>query len=85
MNSPAGTMRKIFTGIVGSLLILVGVILLFIPGPGILLLIAGLLVLSIEFPWARRLVERLKRWASGRRSSSQRTADPRRDESERKR
>ena len=68
-------MRKIITGVVGSILIALGIVLLFIPGPGLLLILAGLALLSIDFPWARRMMERVKRWASGQRSSPEKTAD----------
>ncbi|WP_345732973.1 PGPGW domain-containing protein, partial [Cryptosporangium minutisporangium] len=43
--------------ILGAALIVVGVLLLVLPGPGLLLVLAGLLLLASEFPWARRYVE----------------------------
>ena len=36
-------------------LLLVGAVLLVLPGPGIPLVVAGLALLSLEFDWARRL------------------------------
>jgi len=51
--------RKMALLAVGGALTLVGVILLVVPGPGIPLVIAGLAVLSPEFPWARRQRDRL--------------------------
>ena len=41
-------------------LLIVGVAMLVLPGPGILIIIVALAVLSGEFIWARRLLERIK-------------------------
>jgi uncharacterized protein (TIGR02611 family) len=45
----------------GTLLIIVGVVMLVTPGPGLLLIIAGLAVWSREFAWARRLRDLARR------------------------
>ena len=39
----------------GSVIIAIGIVLLPLPGPGWLIIFAGLAVWSIEFRWARRL------------------------------
>ena len=43
-------------GIAGGLLLVVGVALLVLPGPGLLLVLAGLLVLANGFPKAQKFV-----------------------------
>ncbi|GGV01441.1 hypothetical protein GCM10010182_18690 [Actinomadura cremea] len=43
--------------VIGALLALTGVALLVLPGPGLLLVLAGLLVLAREFPKVERYVE----------------------------
>lgn len=43
--------------VAGALLTLTGVALLVLPGPGLLLVLAGLLVLAREFPMVERYVE----------------------------
>jgi hypothetical protein len=43
----------------GVLLILLGVALLVLPGPGLLLIAAGLGLLATEFPVVRRFVDRI--------------------------
>ncbi|RKS68399.1 putative transmembrane protein PGPGW [Actinomadura pelletieri DSM 43383] len=43
--------------VVGGLILLTGVALLVLPGPGLLLVLAGLLILSREFPTLDRYVE----------------------------
>ncbi|GGT38489.1 PGPGW domain-containing protein [Streptomyces althioticus] len=47
----------------GSLLLLVGVALLVLPGPGLLLVLAGLLVLADQFPAVARYVDPVRRRA----------------------
>lgn len=48
--------RRVVIAVAGGALTVVGVILLVLPGPGLLLVLAGLLVLAAEFPAARRWV-----------------------------
>ena len=52
----ARAVRKATVTVVGGALVLAGVALLFLPGPGLLVIIAGLAVLATEFAWARRLL-----------------------------
>jgi uncharacterized protein (TIGR02611 family) len=63
--------------IVGAAITAAGLVLLVTPGPGLLLLVAGLGILATEFAWARRLrdraVDSAKRGArriTGRRAGS---------------
>jgi len=44
----------------GFTIILIGVALLVLPGPGTLVIILGLALLGTEFVWARRLLKRVK-------------------------
>jgi hypothetical protein len=55
--------RKTAVTILGWVLVLVGVAALVLPGPGLLLLLAGLVVLSQEYEWAERRVEPVKKKA----------------------
>lgn len=52
--------RRIVLEIVGWVLVLVGIAALFLPGPGLLALFAGLVVLSQQYVWAERAVEPVK-------------------------
>lgn len=52
--------RQIVIGIIGGTLLLVGIIMLVTPGPGIAFMLAGLAVLAIEFAWARIWLRKLK-------------------------
>ncbi|WP_121708620.1 PGPGW domain-containing protein, partial [Streptomyces sp. E5N91] len=51
--------------IAGGALLVAGVALLVLPGPGLLLVLAGLLVLSRQFPSVDRYVEPVRRRALG--------------------
>ena len=53
--------RWIVVGSIGLSLVLAGIVFLFLPGPGIPLLIAGLAVLASEFTWAEVLLHHTKR------------------------
>jgi len=44
----------------GSFLVLAGLVMWVLPGPGLLTIAAGLLVLSRDFPWAARMLERVR-------------------------
>ncbi len=52
--------RKLVVLIIGATVILVGVALLVLPGPGTVVIILGLALLGTEFVWARRLLKRVK-------------------------
>lgn len=59
--------------VIGALVIVFGIVLLAIPGPGWLVIFAGLGILATEYAWARRLlrfarqqVTRWTRWVAER-------------------
>ncbi len=52
--------KRLIKIVVGFTLVLVGVGMLVLPGPGILTIMLGLAILSAEFVWARRLLDHLK-------------------------
>jgi Putative transmembrane protein (PGPGW) len=58
-----GAVRKTTITVLGWLLVLAGIAALILPGPGLLLLLAGLIVLSQEYEWAERRVEPVKQKA----------------------
>lgn len=53
--------RKVIIFIVGCIVLLAGVVMLITPGPGLLGIIAGLLILSTEFEWAKQYLENARR------------------------
>ena len=52
--------RRTFIAVVGTTILLFGLLLIFLPGPGALVILVGLAVLGTEFVWARRLVRRAR-------------------------
>ena len=54
------SVKRFAVTIIGVGLLLVGVGLMVLPGPGILLIVAGLAVLATEYVWAQRLLVRAK-------------------------
>ena len=52
--------RKLVVLIIGGTIILVGIALLVLPGPGTVVIVLGLALLGTEFVWARRLLKRVK-------------------------
>ena len=52
--------RKLVVSIIGATIILIGVALLVLPGPGTVVIVLGLALLGTEFLWARRLMKRVK-------------------------
>jgi hypothetical protein len=52
-------LRKVAVAIGGVVLILAGLAMMVLPGPGIVALLAGLGLLGTEFPAARRVSDRL--------------------------
>jgi uncharacterized protein (TIGR02611 family) len=52
--------RRIVIFIVGCAMLITGLAMLVLPGPAILVIPAGLGVLSLEFAWARRWLHHLR-------------------------
>jgi uncharacterized protein (TIGR02611 family) len=59
----AETAKRISAQLVGWILVVVGLAAMILPGPGLLLLLAGLAILSQQFTWAERRVEPVKKQA----------------------
>ncbi len=49
---------RVVAAIGGFLIVLLGIILIPLPGPGLLVVAVGLAVLALEFAWAEQLLER---------------------------
>jgi hypothetical protein len=55
--------KRVLVAVLGAALVVVGVVLLVLPGPGLLVVLAGLLLLASEFPKAERYVDPVRRRA----------------------
>ena len=61
--------RRVVIGVVGSTVLLIGLVMIVTPGPAIVIIPVGLAILSIEFTWARLWLRRLRRSISNRNSN----------------
>ena len=50
--------RRVVVTIIGTVLLLIGVAMIFLPGPAVLVIPAALAILATEFAWARTLLAR---------------------------
>ncbi|CAN5253216.1 TIGR02611 family protein [soil metagenome] len=64
-NPAAAATYRTAVGVTGALVVLAGIVMIPLPGPGWLVVIAGLAILASEFAWARRLLDftKAKVWA----------------------
>jgi uncharacterized protein (TIGR02611 family) len=53
-------MKKLFIALIGGTVVLIGVAMLVLPGPGVLVIAGGLAILATEFIWARRAWRKAK-------------------------
>jgi uncharacterized protein (TIGR02611 family) len=58
---PTDSAYRLGVGVLGALIVALGLAAIPLPGPGWLIVIAGLFVLATEFLWAERLLEFTKR------------------------
>jgi uncharacterized protein (TIGR02611 family) len=56
-------LKAIITTVFGFTVLLVGIAMLVLPGPGLVVIGFGLVILSAEFVWARRALDRMKEQA----------------------
>lgn len=54
------TTTRLLRIVAGILVILAGILLLVLPGPGLLVIIAGLAILGVKMKWLDRLLSRIR-------------------------
>jgi uncharacterized protein (TIGR02611 family) len=57
--------KRVAVTVLGFALLLGGVVMLVTPGPGLLVVAAGLALLATEYAWARRALDRARAKAKG--------------------
>jgi hypothetical protein len=67
-DAPAGNgaamlkqIRRITIFVLGMSVLLVGIVMIFAPGPAFIVIPAGLAILATEFVWAQKILEALKK------------------------
>jgi uncharacterized protein (TIGR02611 family) len=57
---------QLLIGLLGAVVVVIGIVLIPFPGPGWLIVLAGLAIWAVEFVWAQRLLHftrtQLERW-----------------------
>ena len=64
LRSSARLARRVLITLLGVAVLAFGVVLLALPGPGVLIIALGFLILSTEYEWARRRFEMARRKAA---------------------
>ncbi len=54
------TVRKVVYSVVGGSVVLIGVVMIVLPGPAIIIIPLGLAILATEYAWARKVLQRGK-------------------------
>jgi tellurite resistance protein TerC len=60
MSRTAKQVKRFAVGLIGVTVIIIGVVLLVLPGPAFIVIPAGFAILATEFAWARRALRKLK-------------------------
>lgn len=56
--------RRIVVGVIGTTVLLVGFVMIVLPGPAVVVIPLGLGILGLEFAWARYWLRRLRSGAN---------------------
>jgi len=59
-------LRRVVIAIAGGTVLIVGVLMIVLPGPAILVIPAGLAILALEFAWAGHLLRKIKAYMPGK-------------------
>jgi hypothetical protein len=62
--------RRIFIGIAGGTVLLIGIVLTFLPVPSIIVIMAGLGILALEFAWAKHYLGKIRKLLPEKKSAT---------------
>lgn len=54
--------KRFVIAVVGFTVLLIGAVMIILPGPALVVVPAGLVILATEFVWARRLLTKAREW-----------------------
>jgi uncharacterized protein (TIGR02611 family) len=60
VSDPFKKTKKFIIGVIGFTILLIGIILIILPGPAFIVIPAGLAILATEFAWVGRLLKKVK-------------------------
>ncbi|MBX3008483.1 MAG: PGPGW domain-containing protein [Melioribacteraceae bacterium] len=52
--------KRLIVGIIGGTILIIGIILIVLPGPAFIVIPIGLSILATEFLWARNMIHKFK-------------------------
>ncbi|MFG0329963.1 MAG: PGPGW domain-containing protein [Phycisphaerales bacterium] len=55
--------KRVIVAVIGGTVVLFGIVLIFTPGPALVVIPVGLAILGLEFAWARRWITKVKAMA----------------------
>lgn len=53
--------KKLIIGVIGFTVLLIGIVMIVLPGPAIVVIPIGLAILATEFVWAKVLLDEIKK------------------------
>jgi Putative transmembrane protein (PGPGW) len=59
--------RRCVAAVIGGLLLIAGLAMMVLPGPGLMVVAVALVILGTEFEWPRRVLQSVRRRLRGRR------------------
>jgi tellurite resistance protein TerC len=54
--------KKFFITVLGGAMVLIGIAMIFLPGPAFVMIPAGLAILATQYQWARRWLNKVKQY-----------------------
>lgn len=60
-RGPSRHLARLARSLAGALLLVAGAVMLVLPGPGLLAIVAGLTLFAVDYAWARRLLVAARR------------------------
>jgi tellurite resistance protein TerC len=53
--------KRIVVGVIGGTILLIGILMIILPGPAMIFIPIGLSILGTEYLWAKRLLRKIKK------------------------
>lgn len=53
-------LKRIIIGVIGGTILIIGIVMIVLPGPAFIIIPLGLSILATEFIWAKKLMEKFK-------------------------
>ncbi len=66
-------LKRLIVAVVGMTILVIGIAMIFLPGPAIIVIPAALGILATEFAWARRALHRVREHIERRNNSKEKS------------